>query len=506
LTTTVRRLGTSALAVALAALALVIAPLPALAYGPSTLYSSPQDAYRYGALYPKTVELQHSGSTNGTLLATHEQTSANGGNVFPVYRSTDNGATWNRISQIADTRNGIGNNNGAFLYELPQQIGNMAAGTVLAAGLSSTNDYSQMYLEMYKSIDQGRTWSYVSRIASGAGSDKPIWEPFILVANGKLIVYYSDERDKANQNQKIVHQTSTDGINWGPVVNDVASTDTNLRPGMPVVSRMADGRYLMTYEVVNAPGLPNNFKISSNPEYWNATDLGSTIDYGGSPYNIVLPNGKILYNSYGSGDVRVNTGNGAGAWTPVKVKEAGGYSRTLQYVHATGRVLIVTCPGFFENGGNNKNVITYGDEDFGNSAGDYYKIVNRASGKVLGVLGGALTDGTGAVQWSDTGSADQAWHVTTTNGQTVFGNRGSGRALGVLEGSRSAGSSAVQWLDSGAADQKWRMVTVGSYMKIQNVNSGLVLGVDAGSAADGAKIVQWSDDGSLNQQWQLVKV
>ncbi|RYY09918.1 MAG: ricin-type beta-trefoil lectin domain protein, partial [Alphaproteobacteria bacterium] len=450
--------------------------------------------------------LQNSGSANGTLLATHEQTSANGNGVFPIYRSTDNGATWSRISQISDTRNGIGNNNGAFLYELPQQIGSLAAGTVLAFGLSSTNDYSQMYLEAYKSTDQGRSWSYLSRVATGAGSDKPIWEPFVLVANNKLIVYYSDERDKAAHNQKIVHQTSTDGLNWSAPVDDVAASDSNLRPGMPVVSKLADGRYLMSYEVVNAPNLPNNFKISSNPESWNATDLGTTVDYGGSPFNTVLPNGKILWNSYGSADVRVNTSNGSGAWTPVKVKEALGYSRTLQYLPATGRVLVLTCPGFFENGGNNKNVITYGDEDFGSSAGAYYKLVNRGTGKVLGVYQGGLNDGADAVQWSDTGSPDQAWHVTTVNGQTTFGNRGSGRALGVYQASKASDADVVQWVDTGAADQKWRLVAAGSYSKIQNVNSGLVLGIRGGSGGDGAQAVQWSDDGSLNQQWQLVKV
>jgi hypothetical protein len=59
------------------------------------------------------------------------------------------------------------------------------------------------------------------------------------------------------------------------------------------------GRYLMTYEVVNLSGVPNNFENSTNPDSWNPTDPGTTIDHGGSPYNTVLSNGKILYNSAG---------------------------------------------------------------------------------------------------------------------------------------------------------------------------------------------------------------
>jgi hypothetical protein len=494
----------SLLAVTLA----LAAPLAASSYGPSVLFASSSTAYRYGALYPKTVELRNAGVANGWLLATHEQTSEGGNGVFPIYRSSDSGATWTKISEIAD-RNGIGNNNGAFLYELPQSVGSLAAGTILAFGIASTNDYAQMYLEMYKSTDRGVTWTWVSRIASGAGSDKPIWEPFPLVANGKLIVYYSDERDKAFHNQKIVHQTTTDGLNWGPVVEDVAAADPNLRPGMPVVSRLANGQYLMTYEVVNAPNLPNNFKISSNPESWNASDMGTTVDYGGSPYNIVLPSGKIVYNSYGTtnGDVLINTANGTGNWTPVKTPVGSGYSRTLQYVTSTGRVLIVSCPGFWENGGTNKNVITYGDVDLGNSPGTYYKVINRASGKVLAVNGAALNDGASVVQWTDINSADQAWHMNVlANGNRGFSDRASGRALGIYQASIAPGGNAVQWLENGSTDQQWQLITVGNYVKIKNVRSGLVLGVLAGSSADGAQIVQWNDTGSFDQQWQIVAV
>jgi hypothetical protein len=242
----------------------------------------------------------------------------------------------------------------------------------------------------------------------GSANPTPIWEPYLLVANNKLIVYYSDERDKANHDQKIVHQTSTDGVSWGPVVEDVAMADRALRPGMPVVTRMANGQYIMAFEMVGQANTPNNVKISANPESWNAQNGGTTIDNGGSPFIITLPNGRLAYNSYGSGDIRVNTNNGTGAWTPVHTTMPRGYSRMLQYVRGTGRVLILSVEGFWVEG---RNSVYYGDVDLGQSAGPYYKLINRRSGKALDVYQANLQDEAQVVQWADNGGYNQHWQL-----------------------------------------------------------------------------------------------
>ena len=84
-------------------------------------------------------------------------------------------------------------------------------------------------IDLYKSNDAGRNWTYVSTIAEGKAAypgNDPVWEPFLMVANNKLICYYSDERDTAHS-QKLVHQTTTDGINWSSVVNDVALSESS---------------------------------------------------------------------------------------------------------------------------------------------------------------------------------------------------------------------------------------------------------------------------------------
>lgn len=491
-----------ALIAAAAIITCMVLPLSANAYGPSSLnYSSTSCTTAYCVMYPKTVELP-----NGNLLATYEDGTTTTGNLtFPIYRSSDQGQTWTKITTVSDTHRNWGNATNPMLYVLPQAIGNMPAGTILLAGIASPSNHTSTAVELYKSNDNGSTWSWVSEIAVGGSyTTTPVWEPFLMVANNKLICYYSDERDKANFNQKTVHQTSVNGVNWGPVVNDNAY-NASLRPGMPVVTKMANGQYIMTYEIANTSGTPTHFKISSDPESWTPSDQGSPIGAGnGSPFIITLPDGKLAYNSYGSSDIYINSNNGVGAWTPVHSNIPNGYSRMLQYVSATGRVLVMSSDGFWAT---TKNTVTYGDVDLGNSVGTYYKLVNRKSGKALGVNAASLQDGTSIVQWTDNGSADQQWHVTDLgNGYKTLLNKNSGRAIGIYQGSNTNGANAVQWVQNNSNDQQFQLVAVGSYYKLVDRNSGLVLGVNAGSTQDGAQIVQWTDNGSLDQQWQLVQI
>ena len=239
-------------------------------FGPLKMYTAPVSDPGPGALYGRAIRLQHSRSANGTMLATFEQY-VNGTPSFPIFRSSDAGKTWTQISSVTDQVNGWGMTWEPQLYELPQAIGNMPAGTILCAGLSVSPDFSKTKIDMYKSTDHGQTWSFVSSIATGGEAKStnghtPVWEPFLMVANNKLIAYYSDQRD-TKYGQKIVHQSSTDGVNWGTVVNDVTSPTYSDRPGMPVVAQMGNGSYIMTYEYcIPSSGCQVNYKISSDPE------------------------------------------------------------------------------------------------------------------------------------------------------------------------------------------------------------------------------------------------
>lgn len=134
----------------------------------------------------------------------------------------------------------------------------------------------------------------------------------------------------------------------------------------------------------------------------------------------------------------------------------------------------------------------------------YYKLVNRNSGKVLGITASSFGEGTSAVQWSDTGAADQRWHLAGDGGYDTLVNKNSALNLGVYAASTTRGAAAVQWSENGSYDQQWSLVPTGSYYKLVNRRSGKVLGVDSASTADGAQVVQWNDTGAEDQQWLLV--
>ena len=51
------------------------------------------------------------------------------------------------------------------LYELPKQVGDMPAGTILLAGNIFDDDpYKQSRIVIYKSLDSGKTWSFLSEV------------------------------------------------------------------------------------------------------------------------------------------------------------------------------------------------------------------------------------------------------------------------------------------------------------------------------------------------------
>ncbi len=501
--------------------------------GPSTMYTPPAGAEPPGCLYSRAMQ-----ASNGKMYATFEQYTT-GAAVFPIYESTNNGQSWTKVGDVVDTHKGVGMRWEPCLYEMPQTIGSLTAGTLLCAGLVLPYDRSFCEIDLYKSTDEGRTWTYVSTVATGGvaisdGRHDPVWEPFLMVANNKLICYYSDERDPAH-NQKLVHQTTTDGVNWSSIVEDIALTDSTQRPGMPVLAKMPNGNYIMTYEIVGMGG--SYYQISSNPESWNVTSTGTKFGGTGSSYCANL-DGTIVLSCSANNNLYINTNNGVGGFTQISSVLPTGYSRCLLPLN-NGR-LFLTQAGppngnmhtvqyadtaiyyKFTNLANGNCIDTYNHTTSGsdvtqnsssssgnqhwtfiNLGNGYYKIQNRSNDLYLDSMG---RTGNGSIcgMWTSSGSYNQQWSISRGDGYIKIINRANGLCLdtGAVT---TAGASLQMWANGSSDNQKWiQTVCDGSY-RIVNRNSGKALDVYQQSTSDGANVIQWPYNGGNNQKWTIVE-
>lgn len=268
---------------------------------------------------------------------------------WPIYRSTDGGVTFQNLSRVYDTVNDFGNWYQPFLYTLPEDFGGYAAGTILIAGTSTPRTLSAAYIVIYASEDSGQTWSYVSTVAYGAGpelvtnGDKAIWEPFLLLHNGEMICYYSDQRD-AKHAQKLVYETSTDLKTWSGPTNVVAVEPYSRRPGMATVAYSPySKKYVLTFEYCGGPlesGCPVYYKVAKSPLEFNSAKPhpitnNTSLEPNGSPYVIWTKvagknEGTFIMSGNDQENLYVNTdaANSKG-WRPVNVGQWSAYSRSL---------------------------------------------------------------------------------------------------------------------------------------------------------------------------------
>ncbi|PRY36749.1 beta-L-arabinofuranosidase domain-containing protein [Umezawaea tangerina] len=135
-----------------------------------------------------------------------------------------------------------------------------------------------------------------------------------------------------------------------------------------------------------------------------------------------------------------------------------------------------------------------------------HRLVNAASGLVLGIRDMSTADGGLALQWGDTGTADHDWELVPDGGDVRLRNANSGKVLGVENMSTADGARVLQWSDTGTADHRWTLLDNGDGThRIRNANSGKLLGIQGGSTAQGAQAVQDSDNGSADNRWRLVR-
>ncbi len=246
--------------------------------------------------YPSMVRL-----SDGTLLATYE----NYGWKYIIHRSLDDGITWERFSTVTDTLNvGYVAEWMPHLYELPVDMGDYKAGTVILAGTSKNqkDTFDISTITLHASTDKGATWSTVCNVDIGGGGGWGVWEPFLIYEEerGRLYCFYSDDSAFA-VGQKLVYKYTTDLKNWvgkdGQIgvecepKDAVECADHNLRPGMISIAKMGNGEYIMTYEVDRLRVLPVFCKKTFDLDDWgDINDYGTQVistdgrSFGASPW------------------------------------------------------------------------------------------------------------------------------------------------------------------------------------------------------------------------------
>ncbi|KAJ2901812.1 bnr asp-box repeat domain protein [Zalerion maritima] len=323
-------------------------------FDPPDNYTDPQ------VLYPRTVQLH-----DGRLLATWENYSPEPPLVwFPIYESMDHGVTWTEISKITDQVNGWGLRYQPFLYEMDQDMGPYKKGTILLAGNSIPTDLSETQIDLYASVDKGRTWEFVAHIAAGGAAiptndQTPVWEPFIMRYKDTMIIYYADQRDP-DHGQELSHQESTDLINWSDRILDVSEPTYTDRPGMPFVALLPTGQYMYVYEwggttVFENYGFPLYYRIADDPRHFiNAT---AHLINAGDSYPISSPN--VVWSPVGGkdGTILVSSSskplyfNRCGAdpticsWEAMDPPEDAAYTRNIRLLEDDPNYLLIMGAG-----------------------------------------------------------------------------------------------------------------------------------------------------------------
>ncbi|MDT8909823.1 sialidase family protein [Amycolatopsis sp. PS_44_ISF1] len=240
----------------------------------------------YGS-YPRLVRVQYSASGRGRILAALTSQD-DGGEFTPVVESTDEGASFHRIGAIHDPDGVFGECCGT-LYELPQRVGALAPGTLLWAASYGQDSGARrrVGIKVWASRDGGHTWAYLAEAALSHNHDG-VWEPeFTVDAGGTLWLHYADETQAPEYAQVLNRVASTDGVTWGTKQLTLAIPPDRVRPGMPIIRRLPDGRYWLSYEICNYGDryCDPYFKISPDGANWGSpTDPGTRVTTANGDY------------------------------------------------------------------------------------------------------------------------------------------------------------------------------------------------------------------------------
>jgi len=157
--------------------------------------------------------------------------------------------------------------------------------------------------------------------------------------------------------------------------------------------------------------------------------------------------------------------------------------------------------------------VTWGDDIQPVIKGKYV-LVNRNSGKVMEVPGGATGTGSNLQQGTNSGATYQQWNVNPVDSRVggdfsyyTFTAAHSGHSPDILNWSLVNGGNVIVYNDVKGANQQWYLdYAEDGWFYIRSRHSAKCLDIENGSTAVGAKIVQWDKNGGEDQQWRFLPV
>jgi hypothetical protein len=470
------------------------------------------------AFYPRAIQL-----ADGAILASVVSPQPGGHLGGTILESTDDGVTFTVVGRIDDAR-ADGGLCCATLYELPHALGALPAGTLLwSASVGGDSPDAPMSIPIWRSVDRGRTWAYLSTAFTAAvpRSQGGLWEPeFSQLDDGSLVCHFSDETDRPAHSQKLAAIRTVDGLSWTGRHDTVALAATGARPGMPVVRRPPGGAFVMTYETCGVDGCSTHLRRSADGWDWgdpldagalpatldgahfrHAPTLAWTAQPGRGRFFLI---GQLLHAGGGevapsSGTVLLaNTEDGHAPWfpiaAPVPVPDAydnfcPNYSSALVPLDGGAAVLELAsrwvdgrCRTFFARGP------LLGADATGVVDGATYRLVNLLSGMCLDI-------GANVQQWTCNGGAAQAW---TVDGERLR-NPSSGLCLSVTD----TGDVVQGACDTDAA--RWRIRNVGiEHQRLEHAGGGC-LDVAGGSIEAGGNVQRWECNDLSPQIWRFTE-
>ena len=428
------------------------------------------------------------------------------------------------------------------LYVLPQALGAFPKGTLLFAA-NDWDDTQPYTVHIWRSTDNGMTWQKHSDMAPrSAGVGGRVWEPeFAVSSGGQLICYYSDERQDG-YDQCISYETSNDGgLTWNNYTIIMGKhvpgwirgvTPTAWRPGMPIVRQANNGTYFLFVEHIGIMPDGSNrhgvisFKTSADGLNWgNPEDPGSLITANGTEAR-QCP--AVAFMDDGSGNERIFVRGMGDTCSPSQCFTSTDYGQTWQLIDAPLTAVrnenvgsnwssaflatdnkLIELNNYF-NGQYNEircgTAVFLGEQMI--VSGADYKLVNVASGQCMDDAGGSMSWGNQMILWHDNNLKTQSWRLDNTNGGWYkltcnFSNL----VLDNQNGSTAPGSPVQQWEDNGAPAQRWQFIPEGNgIFRILNQAGGTYIDTLNQDILPGTPLVLNSGNNSMTQRWKLERI